>query len=335
MYDVAVIGAGVVGASVTRELSRYNLDVCLIESENDVSEGSTKANSAIIHSGYDPEYGTDMARLNVRGNYLAKKYANELSVPFKEIGSLVVGFSEDDMGTLEELLERGIKNEVPGIRIIDRKELLELEPHIGDEAIAALYAPSAGIIGPWEFTIALTENAVVNGAKLFLDSPVINIKKENGIFTILTSNVNTDPIKAKYIVNAAGINADNIMAMAGEREFTMSPRKGQYFVLDKSQGHLANHVIFQCPSAVGKGVLISPTVHGNLIVGPDATDINDRLDKSTDKEQLDFVKDTAEKSIKGINYRENIRNFAGLRAYSDREERRIGKECRSRWSPYH
>lgn len=320
MYDVAVIGAGIVGASVTRELSRYNLNVCLIEKENDVSEGSTKANSAIIHAGYDPEYGTDMARHNVRGNYLAKKYSKELSVPYKQIGSLVVAFSEDEMGTLEELLERGIKNEVPGIRIINREQLLEIEPHIGDEAIAALHAPSAGVIGPWEFTIALAENAVVNGAKLYLNSPVIGIEKEDGIFTITTSNPNVEPIKAKYIVNAAGLFADNIMAMAGEKEFKITPRKGQYFVLDKSQGHLANHVIFQCPSAVGKGVLITPTVHGNLLAGPDAEDINDKYDKSTDKERLDFVREAGNKSIKGINFRENIRNFAGLRAYSDRED---------------
>lgn len=318
MFDVAIIGAGIVGASVARELSRYKLNVCLIEKENDVSEGATKANSAIVHAGYDPEVGTDMARLNVRGCYLTEKYTKELEVPYKKLGSLVVAFSPSEMETLKELLDRGNKNGVPDMRIIEREELLKLEPNIGDTALGALYAPSAGIVGPWEFCIALTENAVVNGVKLFLRCEVVDIKKEDEGFTIYSSNPSIDPIKTKYIINAAGIYSDVIMGMVGEREFKIKPRKGQYFVLDKSQGPLANHVIFQCPSELGKGILVSPTVHGNLIVGPDAEDNVEREDVSTSKERLEFVKAEAEKSIKGINYRESIRNFAGMRAQSDR-----------------
>lgn len=320
MFDVAIIGAGIVGASVARELSRYNLNVCLIEKENDVSEGATKANSAIVHAGYDPENGTAMARLNVRGCHLTEVYAKELDVPYKKIGSLVVAFSPEEMETIEELFERGNKNGVPDQRIIHREELLKMEPNIGDEAVGALHSPSAGIVGPWEFCIALTENAVVNGVKLYLNTEVVDIKKEDEMFTIFTGNPELEPIKTKYIVNAAGIYSDVILGMVGEREFKIKPRKGQYFVLDKSQGPLANHVIFQCPSALGKGVLVTPSVHGNLIVGPDAEDNVERDDTTTTKERMEFIRDAAAKSIKGINYRESIRNFAGLRAQSDRSD---------------
>ena len=320
MYDVAIIGAGIVGASVARELSRYNLKVCLIEKENDVSEGATKANSAIVHAGYDPEVGTTMARLNVRGCHLTEVYSKELDVPYKKIGSLVVAFSEPELKTIEELYHRGNANGVPDQRIINREELLEIEPHIGDKAVGALLSPSAGIVGPWEFCIALTENAVVNGVELMLSSEVIDIKKENDVFTIYTASPLRDPIKTKYIINAAGIYSDAIMAMAGEQEFKIKPRKGQYYVLDKSQGSLAKHVIFQCPSELGKGILVAPTVHGNLIVGPDAEDLDSREDKSTTKEQLAYIRESAALSIPDIDYRESIRNFAGIRAQSDRKD---------------
>lgn len=320
MFDVVIIGAGIVGASVARELSRYKLKVALLEKQNDVSEGATKANSAIVHAGYDPEVGTLMARLNVRGCELTEKYAEELDVPYKKIGSLVVAFSEEEMATIQELYERGNTNGVPNQRIIRREELVKMEPHIGDQAVGALFSPSAGIVGPWEFCIALTENAVVNGVELFLNTEVVDIKKENDEFTIYTANPDLETLKTKYIINAAGIYSDAIMGMVGEREFKIKPRKGQYFVLDKSQGPLANHVIFQCPSVLGKGILVSPTVHGNLIVGPDAEDNVERDDTSTSKEQLAFIQHEANRSIKGINYRESIRNFAGLRAQSDRSD---------------
>ena len=320
MYDVAIVGAGIVGASVARELSRYNLKVCLIEKENDVSEGATKANSAIVHAGYDPEEGTVMARLNVRGCHLTEVYTKELDVPFKKIGSLVVAFSEEEMEHVEMLFHRGNANGVPDQKILSREELLKMEPNIGDTAVGALYSPSAGIVGPWEFTIALTENAVVNGVELLLDTEVVDIKKEEGVFTIYTANPELEPIKTKHIINAAGIYSDAIMNMVGEPEFKIRPRRGQYFVLDKSQGPLANHVIFQCPTELGKGILVSPTVHGNLLIGPDAEDGVERDETGTTKERMDYIRDTANKSIKGINYRESIRNFAGLRAQSDRSD---------------
>jgi len=287
MYDVAIVGAGIVGASVARELSRYNLKVCLIEKENDVSEGATKANSAIVHAGYDPEEGTVMARLNVRGCHLTEVYTKELDVPYKKIGSLVVAFSEEEMEHVEMLYHRGNANGVPDQKILTREELLKMEPNIGDTAVGALYSPSAGIVGPWEFTIALTENAVVNGVELLLNTEVVDIKKEEGIFTIYTANPELDPIKTKYIINAAGIYSDAIMNMVGEPEFKIRPRRGQYFVLDKSQGPLANHVIFQCPTELGKGILVSPTVHGNLLIGPDAEDGVEKDETGTTKERME------------------------------------------------
>lgn len=320
MYDVAIVGAGIVGASVARELSRYNLKVCLIEKENDVSGGATKANSAIVHAGYDPEVGTDMARLNVRGCYLTEVFTKELDVPYKKVGSLVVAFSVEEMEHVEMLYHRGNANGVPDQKILNREELLKMEPNIGDSAVGALYSPSAGVVGPWEFTIALTENAVVNGVELLLDTEVVDIKKEEGIFTIYTTNPDVETIKSKYMVNAAGIYSDAVMNMVGEQEFKIRPRRGQYFVLDKSQGPLANHVIFQCPTELGKGILVSPTVHGNLLIGPDAEDGVEKDETGTTRESMNYIRDTANKSIKGINYRESIRNFAGLRAQSDRSD---------------
>lgn len=320
MYDVAIIGAGIVGASVARELSKYQLKVCLLEKENDVSEGTTKANSALVHAGYDPEEGTKMARLNVRGCALTEILAKELDVPYKKIGSLVVAFNETDMGTVRGLYERGRKNGVPGLEILGQEDLRRLEPGIVEEAVGALYAPSAGIVGPWELCIALAENAVVNGVTLLLDTEVVGLVRNEDRFLIETSNPKNGRIEARTVINAAGVNADEVMAMAGKKEFEIIPRKGQYFILDKNQGSLVSHIIFQCPSALGKGVVVTPTVHGNLLVGPDSECGIPKEDRSTTRESLELIRMSSGKSVEGINFRENIRNFAGIRAYSDRED---------------
>lgn len=320
MYDVAIIGAGIVGASVARELSKYRLKVCLVEKENDVSEGTTKANSALVHAGYDPEEGTRMARLNVRGCALTEILTKELSVPYRKIGSLVVAFNDADMETVRCLYGRGLRNGVPGLEVLGREELRKLEPGIAEEAVGALHAPSAGIVGPWEFCIALAENAVVNGVTLFLDTEVVGMVRMEDRFQIETSHPDHRRIEAGIVVNAAGVNADEIMAMAGKKEFEIFPRKGQYFILDKNQGSLVSHIIFQCPSDLGKGVVVTPTVHGNLLVGPDSEGGIPKEDRSTTKQALDLIRTSSEKSVKTINFRENIRNFAGIRAYSDRED---------------
>lgn len=310
MYDVAIIGAGITGCSIAYELGKYNVKAVLIEKENDVSVGTTKANSAIIHGGYDPVPGTKMAKYNIKGNQYTKELCEKLDVPFKQIGALVVAFSEEEKKTLEELKERGKTNGVPDMEIWDQEKLRKEEPNISEEAVAALSSPNVGIVSPWELAIALAETAVLNGVEVKLNTKVTGIKKENDTYKIDTDN---GEIEARYICNAAGVFADKINEMCNEKTFEITPNKGEYYLMDKSQGTLVNHVIFQCPNENGKGVLVAPTVHGNLIVGPDSQPSAGE-DVSTTKQGLDFVRTKALKSVPGINFRESIRNFAGVRA---------------------
>lgn len=316
MYDVAIIGAGVIGASIFRELTKYDLKVTVLEKENDVSMGTSKANSAIVHAGYDPKVGTLMAKYNVKGNEMFEDLCKELSVPFKRNGSLIIAFSEEDMETVKNLYENGNKIGVKGLQILSKEEVLEKEPNLSHDIVGALYAPTGGIVGPYEYTIALMENAVSNGGELKLRSEVKNIEKENDIFKITTTDGKV--IEAKYVINAAGVHADEIHNLIAKESFKIIPRKGEYFVMDKTQGKLVSSTIFQCPSRLGKGILVTPTVHGNLLVGPDAQDIEDKEDKSTAAERLDYIRETSKRTTNKVNFRESIRNFAGLRATPDR-----------------
>lgn len=319
MYDVVIVGAGIIGASVARELSRYDLKVKVLDKENDVANGTTKANSAIIHAGYDPKNGTIMARVNVKGNEMFEDICKELSVPFKRNGSLVLAFSDEDLENVKELCENGTRNGVKDLKVLNKEEVLSMEPNISKEIKGALYAPTGGIVGPWEYTIALMENAVVNGVELQLNSEVTSIEKDENGYKIYVNN-EKEPICAKYIVNAAGVYADKIHNMVGSADYDIIPRKGQYYVMDKSQGSLVEKTIFQCPNKLGKGVLVTPTVHGNLLVGPDAQDIENKEDVSTTSDALTFVRDKGVLSVEGISFRDGIRNFAGLRAYSTRPD---------------
>lgn len=316
MYDVAIIGSGIVGASIFRELTKYNLNVVVIEKDNDVSMGSTKANSAIVHSGYDPEPGTLMAKYNVEGNKMFDKLCSDLSVPFKRNGSLIIAFNDNDLKVIDELHKRGIENKVDGIRILSRDEVFEIEPNLNEEVIGALYAPTGGIVGIYELTIALMENGIDNGGELRLNSKVVAINKDKDKFTISIDN--GDVIESKYVINAAGVYADEIHNMVAKENFKITPRRGEYFLLDKSQGSLIKQTIFQCPNELGKGILVTPTVHGNLLVGPDATDIIDKDDVKTEGEHLEFIKETSFRTTEKVNFRESVRNFAGLRAVADR-----------------
>ncbi len=311
MYDVAIIGGGITGCAIARELSKYDVSVVLIEKEEDVAAGgASKANSGIVHAGYDPLPGSLKARLNVMGNAMYGDLSEKLDIPFKRIGSLVLAFDYHDREVLKELYARGERNGVIGMRIVERDELKEMEPNVSEDAVAALYAPSAGIICPYEATIAFYENARDNGVEFSFESKVLSITKEDCFIVETTSGA----FKARYVINAAGMYADEISRLAGAEELNIIPRRGEYVLLDKSQGHIVNHVVFQTPSRYGKGILVSPTVDGNLLIGPNAVDIPDKENDITTQAGLDAVVSGARKSIPVFDLRERITNFAGIRA---------------------
>lgn len=311
MYDVVIIGAGIVGTAIARDLSRYDLKILLLDKENDVSNGATKANSAIIHAGYDAVPGTLKAELNVRGNGMYDRLSRELNVPFSRIGSLVIGFTDPDMGIIKDLYDRGVKNGVPGMEIIGAEALHKLEPYVNGGAKGALLARTGGITSPYEMCIAQAENAVQNGAELLLEAEVTGISRDGGSFAISTSR---GVYHSKYLVNAAGLFADRINDMLGGEHFEIVPRRGEYCLFDKSQRYLATHVLFQTPSKMGKGVLVTGTVHGNLLIGPDAVDIDDKEDVSTTADGIASVIAKARRTVNGFSMRDLITSFAGLRA---------------------
>ena len=311
MTDVLIIGCGVIGAACAYELAHSKLSVTVLEADNDVANGTTKANSAIIHAGYDPHPGTRMAALNVEGCAEAKELCARLDVPYKQIGSLVLAFDEADLKTLQTLYERGVANGVPGLRLLDADETHEMEPHLAKEVCGALYAPSAGIVNPWEYCLALAEVAVKNGVQLHRRSPVTGIGQIDGGFRVTTPDATYE---ARYILNAAGVRAGQVHGLIAPKEYEITPARGEYYLLDKNQGSLVSHVIFQCPNEKGKGVLVSPTVHGNLIVGPNAENVESADDVQTTAAGLEFVKEAAVRSVPDIGFRDNIRNFAGVRA---------------------
>ena len=320
-YDVAVIGAGVVGSLITRELSRYNLKTALLERCNDCAMGATKANSAIVHAGFDAVPGTLKAKLNVRGVELMKTFCKELNVPLQNNGALVVAFSEGEKEHLEKLMDRGIKNGVPGLYIAERDELVKMEPNIGDTAVAALVAPTSSIVCPYELTIAGVENAVTNGAEFIRNCEVTAIDYDNDEFTLTTTQ---GEIKAKYVINAAGVHSGKVASLIGDNSIEIVVRHGDYYLLDKSQGTLASHTIFQCPTEMGKGVLVSPTVDGNLIVGPSAEDIDNGDDVATTEVGLDKIYTMAIKSVPKVSLRNAITSFSGNRAHPTTDDFIIG-----------
>lgn len=316
-YDVAVVGAGVIGSLIARELSRYNLKIALVEKCNDMAMGTSKANSAIVHAGFDAKPGSLKAKMNVEGTALMPELCKKLSVPFNPIGSLVVAFSDEETETLGELFERGKSNGVPGLEIYNTEKLRETEPNISKEAKAALWAPTAGIVCPYELTIAAAENAVVNGTDFIRNFEVRSIKTNNDAFIV--SDGEKD-IETNFVINAAGVYCDEIASLIGDTSIHTTPRKGEYMLCDKTVGKLANHTIFQCPSKMGKGILVTPTVDGNLLLGPSALDIEDKTDVSTTSNTLSDVLEIAKKSVPVLTSRDVITSFAGLRAHSDRSD---------------
>ncbi|WP_432407217.1 NAD(P)/FAD-dependent oxidoreductase [Wukongibacter sp. M2B1] len=311
MYDVAVIGAGIIGTFIARELARYDLNIVLIEKDTDIANGTTKANSAIVHAGYDATPGTLKAKLNAKGNPMFDKVCQELYVPFKRIGSLVIATNEDEMESIKELYKKGTKNGIPNMEILNRDEVREREPNLNKEIAGALYAPTAGIVGPWELAVALAENAADNGVEIRLNSKVTDIHKAEDRYCL---SIDKETLEARYVVNCTGVYAGEINNMVSSKDFEIFPRRGQYNILDKNAGSIISHVIFQAPTKLGKGTLVTPTVHGNLLVGPDAEDIDDKENTSTTRERIEFVRSISRKTTDKIHFGSTITSFSGLRA---------------------
>ena len=315
IYDVAIIGAGVTGALTARELSKYKLKTVVLEAANDMAMGASKANSGIVHAGFDAKPGTLKAAFNVRGCAMMPETCRDLAVPYKNNGSLVVAFSEAEKETLRALYERGLANGVPDMELLDREALLALEPNLSQEAVGALHAKSAGIVCPYELTIAAIENAVQNGVGFQRNFRVISIHRRDGVFFIRAAGSKT--LEARCIVNAAGVNADRIARMIDDDSVRIVVRSGEYFILDKAVGGTVKNTIFQCPTEMGKGILVSPTVDGNLLIGPTAMDLDedDRDNTATTPEGLAVVKELSSKSCPSVSVRSAITSFAGLRAH--------------------
>lgn len=325
MYDVAIIGCGVIGAACAYELSRYDQSVVILEAKNDVAAGTTKANSAILHAGYDPAPDTWMGKLNVRGVRLARDICKRLDVSYEQCGSLVVAFNEADLSTLETLYQRGCANGVPDIELVDAARAHELEPELSDAVVGALWAPFAAIVNPWEFALAMAEVAVRNGVELRLRAQVTAVTRTSaGTFEL---SVPQGVISARSVINAAGVAAGQVHDLIAAPCFHITPTRGQYYLLDHSSAGIVRHVVFQCPNERGKGVLVAPTVHGNVIVGPDAEVLpDDQADNTAcTVAGQDFVAQQALLSIPKLNLRDNIRNFAGIRANVDSGDFIIGE----------
>lgn len=320
---IIIIGAGVSGCAIARELARCEAEICVLEKEEDVCCGTSKANSAIAHAGFDAVPGSLMAKLNVEGSQGMKALAEELDFPFQQIGSLVVCTDPERKGKLAGLLEQGKKNGVKDLRIIEREELCVMEPHISENAVAALYAPTGGILCPFELNIAMAENAAQNGVKFCFGQKVKEIRREGPCsYTVVTEQ---DEFKADIVINAAGVSAGMIHNLVSSDKVEIIPRKGEYYLLDKTAGSYVSHTIFMLPGAMGKGVLVTPTVHGNLLVGPTAHDVEDKEGTDVTAEGLSEVAEKASLTVQGIPFRSAITSFAGLRAHEAGHEFRIGE----------
>lgn len=322
MYDVCIIGAGVTGCAIARELSRYQVNACVIEKCEDVCCGTSKANSAIVHAGFDAAEGSLMAKMNVEGNRMMDQLSKELDFPFRRNGSLVVCMEQEDLPGLQALYERGRKNGVKELRILSGEEVHEMEPNLSDKVVGALYAPTGGIVCPFHMTIALAENANVNGVEFQFDTEVKEIQKADGFYRIGTDR---GMIESRYVVNAAGVYADVIHNMVSEKKIKITPRRGDYCLLDRSVGTYVSRTIFPLPTKLGKGVLVSPTIHGNLIVGPTAVDIEDKEGTNTTREGLDDLIAKAGATVKDLPIRQVITSFSGLRAHEAGHEFIIGE----------
>ena len=314
-HDVLIVGAGVVGTLIARELSKYSLDVVILDKNNDAGDATSSANSAIIHSGYDPEPGSLKAKFNVLGNAKYPKLVEELDVPFIQCGSLTIALEEEQLAILESLKERSKINGVE-VKLLNKEEVLKMEPNINPEVKGALFAPTAGIIDPFNLVVHAMENAIDNGVKFLRSHEVLDIKKQGDLYLVKT---NKGALFAKVVVNAAGLKSDKIASMIEDIDWAITPRKGEYYLLDHYAEGLVNHTIFPLPSKKGKGVLVSQTTSGNYIVGP-SSEPADADDVSTDTYTLNNIKEAATLMVPSIPFKETIRVFAGERATCTRHD---------------
>ncbi|MDO5423786.1 MAG: NAD(P)/FAD-dependent oxidoreductase [Eubacteriales bacterium] len=322
MYDVVIIGAGVTGCAIARELSRYCLKTAVLEREEDVCCGTSKANSGIVHAGFDAKPGSWKAKMNVRGSRMMEDLSVKLDFPYKRNGSLVLCFAEKGRKKLQALLEQGQENGVEGLCILEREQVLEMEPAISGEVVCALYAPTGGIVCPFKMNIAMAENAAVNGVEFFFNEKVLQVEKQGDSFEIRTE---TGVYQARAVVNAAGVYADEFHNQVCGTKLRITARKGEYCLMDKKAGGLVAHTVFQMPTAMGKGVLVTPTVHGNLMVGPTAADILDKEGTDTTQEGLAEVLKKAALSVESLPKGQIITSFAGLRAHEDGDDFVLGE----------
>ena len=318
MFDVVVIGGGVIGGSILRELTKLKGNFCLLEKEEDVAMGQSRANSGIVHAGFDAVPGTLKAKFNVLGDKMMPAYTKDLGVKYRNNGSLVLGFSEEDYQTLLGLKERGEKNGVEGLEMLDREQLIKIEPNLQDSVTCALSAPTGGIICPYELTIASIGNAMDNGADLMCDFDVDKIDKKDGVFTVTAKDGRS--VETKAIINCAGFNSAVISALAGDDTFTVNGRKGEYILLDRESGDFVQHTLFTAPTKAGKGVLVTQTVDNNILLGPTATETLRDGSVTTSPEGLQFIIEKVNAMCKNVPLYNTITSFAGVRAYCDKHD---------------
>lgn len=308
MKDIIVIGAGVVGCSIARELSKYNLDVLVVEKNSDVSEGISKGNSGIVHAGYNEKIGTLKAKLNIEGNKMFHDLSRDLQFPFKRNGAFILAFSNDDMKTLESLKENGEKLGVEGLEILTREEALNIEPNLNKEIVGVLNVKTSGIVSPYEMTIALAENAAENGVEFKLNSKVTNIEKTSEGYKVTLNN--KEVVNGKLIINASGLEGAFLNNLVSMTKRKINPVKGEYCLFDKVAGAMITKTLFQVPSDLSKGVLVTPTAEGNLLVGPNA---EEGKELKTSREGIDEILDKSKKSVEELPIARILNTFSGIR----------------------
>ena len=318
LYDIIIIGGGVVGCAIARHLSRFNLKIALLEKEADIAMGTTKANSGVVHAGYAAEREYIKRNLSIRGNKLYTQAWEELHFPFQRIGSFVIALEDQEIKDLEDLRKKGIQDGVPGLELIlDKEKIRHMEPNLTNEIVGVLHAPTAGIVSPYELAFALAENAAMNGVQFFRNHEVIKIKHTEYEFTVNT--VGRNEFKTRNLINAAGLYSSQISRMLGLDYFDIMPRKGEYIIFDRNAIHL-NKILFPTPTKVSKGILVCPTMHGNTFVGPNAQNLNDPEDLSTSEAGLKEILEGGRRLVPNLPARSSIRNFAGLRAVPNTQD---------------